>query len=299
MKHKVVIKAQSCGCKDFKELRVAFGNMENCQLKCPFCFTLEQKKADDFLSNLRHRITDDTRTIRFTGGEPLISQDQINGMIKELNKIERKEFPNLDLIVIQTNAIKVEQKDLAHFNIQEFPLLFEVSLKGTNISEYKYLTFDHPISDEKAKSILNQQMTGYGHLVNIFERFQNINVLARLGIFHSSLNKPTFKFVYPFDQNHLMFNPEQWAPQIYDLFEDQRRIWGSRFDGKMVIERLKNPGQGSPGMGKRYRRIIEHLKSKNVLLEDRGKTSLPQIFKDKYCYKNGDLIYQLALKSLV
>ena len=48
----VVLNIQSCGCKGFEEIRVAFGDMNNCQLKCPFCFTREQKPANDFLSNL-------------------------------------------------------------------------------------------------------------------------------------------------------------------------------------------------------------------------------------------------------
>ncbi|MCD6530437.1 4Fe-4S cluster-binding domain-containing protein, partial [Candidatus Bathyarchaeota archaeon] len=130
---KVVIKIQSCGCKDFEELRVAFGDMNNCQLKCPFCFTREQKPANDLLSNLSKKHLNNVKIIRFTGGEPLLSQVQIDGMIRELRKIENVKLPNLDLIVIQTNAIGIESRDIDGFQSLDLPILFEVSFKGTTI----------------------------------------------------------------------------------------------------------------------------------------------------------------------
>lgn len=151
---KVIITAQSCGCKGFNELRVAFGDMKNCQLKCVFCFTREQKPADDLLSDLNQKSMEETKIIRFTGGEPLLSQTQIDGMLRELSAIENRRLSNLDLIVIQTNALNVENRDLRGFRETSLPILFEVSLKGTNVTEYRYLTFENPVSDETAKSIL-------------------------------------------------------------------------------------------------------------------------------------------------
>lgn len=35
---KVSLSQQNCGGKGLRELRVAFGNMDNCQLKCIFCY---------------------------------------------------------------------------------------------------------------------------------------------------------------------------------------------------------------------------------------------------------------------
>jgi len=291
---KVTIKAQSCGCPTFKELRVAFGDMTNCQLKCPFCFTREQKPDNDFLSNLSGKNLSEVRIIRFTGGEPLLSQNQIDGMIRELSKIENMKLPNLDLIVIQTNAIGVENRDISGFQNLNLPILFEVSFKGTTIEEYKYLTFENPISEEKADNIFESQMQGYKHLVKTFENKKNISVLARLGIFHSGINRPMFKFIFPTDKNRLMFNPNNWDPRIHELFQDQKRIWNDTFDGKIVIERLKTGADGPPGMGKRYRNVIEHLKLKNLLIEDPHKLPLPKVFKEKYYYKRGNKIYSTA-----
>lgn len=290
----VVLKIQSCGCKGFEELRVAFGDMNNCQLKCPFCFTREQKPANDFLSNLSKKPLNNVKIIRFTGGEPLISQVQIDGIIRELFKIEDMKLPNLDLIVIQTNAIGIENRDIDGFQNLNLPILFEVSFKGTTIEEYRYLTFENPISEEKADNIFESQMRGYKHLVKSFENKKNISVLARLGIFHSGINRPMFKFVFPFDKNKLMFNPNNWDLRIHDLFQDQKRIWKDIFHGKIVIERLKTAADGSPGMGKRYRNVIEHLKLKNLLIEDPSKLPLPKIFKEKYYYKRGNEIYLAA-----
>lgn len=288
----VTIETQSCGCTTFKEVRVAFGDMSNCQLKCPFCFTREQKPANDLLSNLSRKDLHDVRVIRFTGGEPLISQSQIDGIVWELTKIEKKNLPNLDLIVIQTNAIDVEKRNLNGFKEISLPILFEVSFKGTNIEEYQYLTFEEPISRDKANLVFEKQITGYKCLVETFEGCKNVKVLARLGIFHSGINRPMFKFVYPTSKNRLMFDPNRWDARMKYVLKDQRKIWGNVFEGKIVVERIKTGADGPPGMGKRYRRIIDHLKSKNLLIEDPSKSPLPEEFVETYYYKRGNEIYQ-------
>lgn len=293
---KVVVSDQSCGCRDFRELRVAFGGMENCQLKCPFCFTREQKLAIGTLLNLYERVNERIRFIRFTGGEPLLSQVQVDGMVREISLIEEKGL-NLDLIIIQTNGLYVKKLNLNGFLKLGLPILFEVSFKGTNSREYSYLTFDSPIPLDRAEKILNLQVSGYFYLKEMFHYKENIAVLARLGIFHSSLRRPQFKFVYP-DTNSLMFDPNNWASMIWDVFTDQSRFWGKTFGGKLVVEKLKTPADGSPGMGKRYRRIIEILKSKRLLIEDTRKTPLPDVFREKYYYKRGYEIYQTVSKVI-
>lgn len=278
-----VLHLKSLGC---------FWGYENCQLKCPFCFTREQKPANDLLSNLSRKNLSEVRIIRFTGGEPLISQDQIDGIVRELNKIDRENPSNLDLIVIQTNAIDVEKRDFEGLKSISLPILFEVSLKGTNIEEYQYLTFEEPISYDKADLIFEKQINGYRHLVKNFENCRNIKVLVRLGIFHSEIKRPMFKFIYPTNRNRLMFDPNSWDLRMNYILQDQKKIWGNTFEGKIVVERIKTGADGPQGIGRRYRRIIDRLKSKNLFIEDPTKSPLPERFIKTCYYKRGNEIYQ-------
>jgi len=226
--------------------------------------------------------------IRFTGGEPLMSQAQIDGMVNELSVIENQTQP--DLTVIQTNAINVEKRNLDGFNDLTSPVLFEVSFKGTNVTEYRYLTFSNPILVERAKKIFDEQVEGYKHLVDTFEEKRSIEVLARLGIFHSGLKQSKFRFVYPCDQKRLMFNPKDWDADFRQIYLDQQRIWNGIFDGKMVIERIKTRASGVPGMGQRYGRVIQLLRAKNLVIVD--ESPLPKIFGQTYYYGRGNEIYQ-------
>ena len=168
------------------------------------------------------------------------------------------------------------------------PILFEVSLKGSNTKEYQYLTYEHPVTASQAESILKKQIRGYEILCEKSESHKNISVLARLGIFHSSINKPTFYFVYP-GTKELMFNPKNWSPEILKLLTDQRRIWGDLFDNRLVVEKLKTPADRSPGIGRRYRHIINILKTKDLLQE--ATVLLPPEFKNSYFYKRGNEVY--------
>lgn len=294
----VTIKQQRCGCEDFLELKVAFGDMTNCQLKCIFCFTHEQRSSQDQLSDLRHVSLEEVRIIRFTGGEPLMSQNQIEGILRELFARQDEIMENIDLVVVQTNAIGITTRNLQEFSDLHLPILFEVSLKGTNATEYRYLTFPNPISHHEAESIFSQQVQGYTHLTRIFADEENIAILARLGIFHSSLNNPQFKFIYPSNMHSLMFVPSGWDDRFHNIWLDQRTIWNETFDGKMVVEKLKTPGDGSPVMGRRYRAIIEHLKSRNLLVEDLEKPRIPEEFRAKYFFKRGNQIYEAVRDCL-
>jgi uncharacterized Fe-S cluster-containing radical SAM superfamily protein len=293
-----MITKQNCGCKGFQELRVAFGNMENCQLKCIFCFTREQQASTNHLSDLRRVSLEDVKIIRFTGGEPLISQNQINCMIAELSARENLIRENVDLIVVQTNGIGIQGRDISKFGNLSLPLLFEVSFKGTNLAEYQYLTFDNPISPDLAESFFSQQTQGYKHLLDTFADKDNIAVLARLGIFHSSLNSPTFKFVYPSKRGSLMFAPSKWDQRFRDVWLSQKSIWKETFSGRIVVEKIKTPADGSPGIGRRYRAIIEQLKARDLLLEDSKRTKISDEFRERYWYKKGYEIYNSAVKFI-
>ena len=295
---KVMIKKQSCGCEGFQELRVAFGSMDNCQLKCVFCFTREQQSSNERLSDFGHMSLEDVKIIRFTGGEPLMFQNQIDGIVRELSAREDTIKEYVNLVVVQTNAIGIGERSLKEFSRLQVPLLFEVSFKGTNVAEYQYLTFENPTSSGSAESVLSKQVEGYRHLAKVFADNENIAVLARLGIFHSSLNSPTFKFTYPSNEGALMFAPSRWDKRFYDIWFDQKAIWGETFEGKMVVEKLKTPADGSPGIGRRYRAIIDHLKSKGLLLEDTRKSAIPQEFRERYYYRKGDEIYKAAEDSV-
>ncbi len=47
-------------------------------------------------------------------------------------------------------------------------------------------------------------------------------------------------------------------------------------------------------MGQRYRRVIEHLKSKDLVIEDKLKVSLPKQYKENYFHKRGNENYELT-----
>ncbi len=296
MINNIFITLQNCGCQGSKELRVAFGDLNNCQLKCPFCFTLEQQSSSDVLSSLRScEHLDIVKIIRFTGGEPFISQEQIDGMIEELTILEHQNLRSLDLVVLQTNGLTIEKKDLIGFSSINLPLLFEVSFKGTTIKEYEYLTFKEVTAKEIASKLMDGQHHGYQHISSLFRSTNNIAVLARLGIFHSSVNVPTFKFIFP-ETTNLMFAPDKWDERMREVLKDQVSIWNGTYENKLVVEKLKTPADGSPGMGRRYRAIIDTLKAKKMIEEK--KASLPKIFGMTYFYKRGNEIYWRAAKKL-
>ncbi len=291
----VVITLQNCGCENFKELRVAFGDLNNCQLKCPFCFTLKQRPLYKEISTLTNQNLDSVKIIRFTGGEPLLCQEQVDAILQELFKIQHHVDGNLDLIVIQTNAIAVKKLNFDVFRKITIPILFEVSFKGTNIKEYQYLTFKDCVTEKAAEKIMSGQVEGYRIISEKFSMQPNIGILARLGIFHSSVKEPSFKFIFP-DTHKLMFNPDSWDDRISDILEEQNNLWGDIFEGKFVLEKLKTPADGSPVMGKRYKEIIELLKLSGLLVEEKSK--LPNQFQQKYFYKRGNEIYWKAARAI-
>ncbi|MDP2215777.1 MAG: hypothetical protein Q8J68_00575 [Methanolobus sp.] len=291
----VTITQQNCGTGQYQELRVSFGDLENCQLKCPFCFTLGQKRSKDSLSDLGEVDISKVKTIRFTGGEPLYHQEQIDGIIRELKLIEKKNPPGLDLVILQTNAISVSNINLKELFEIELPILFEVSIKGTNIKEFELLTFESRIDAKSAQYFMEKQFKGYEIISNVCKPKKNISVLARLGIFHSSVTKPTFKFIDS-TTHELMFNPDNWDKRFLNIHNDQNRIWSDLFDRKVLIEKIKTPGDGSPNMGIRYRQVIEKLKSIGILEEN--KSSLPQIYHEKYLYEKGNDVYSKIAAQL-
>lgn len=292
---KVSIASQTCGQSGYFELKVAFGDLGNCQLKCPFCFTLDQQPCTDLFSTLNNRVHQNIKIVRFTGGEPFLRQDQISGMLVQLEKIQENKPEHLDLIVIQTNAISIREELISPFLEINLPILFEVSFKGTNPREFSYLCFENPIDEKAAKSIMEKQIYGYLTISDCSRSTGNISIIARLGIFHSSVNQPTFKFVFP-GTTDLMFSPENWHEDFRYILKDQCDIWGETFEEKMIVEKIKTPADGSPGMGKRYRTIIDRLKSKSLMVE--SKSSLPKNFGRYYFYKKGNEVYWRAAQKL-
>jgi len=192
------------------------------------------------------------------------------------------------LIIVQTNAISIENKNIDELFTSELPILFEVSLKGTNTREYQYLTQQDPINPIQAKSIMEKQIIGYDYIDAKSQGSRGTGLLARLGIFHSSVKRPTFTFVFP-DTGDLMFNPEYWSHEFSHILSSQTKLWGPSFERKLVVEKVKTPADGTPGIGKRYRAIIESLKEKRLLNE--SKSTLPSIYASYYFYRRGNEIY--------
>jgi organic radical activating enzyme len=284
----VKISEQSCGCGDFKELRVAFGDLNNCQLKCPFCFTLEQSEAKQTPADIQGHNLDRVRIVRFTGGEPLLYQHQICAIAQAMAAVVSSKPKAPPLFIVQTNAVLSPAVDITPLLQTTLPLLFEVSLKGTNEREYQYLTYQEALAPEAAQALMRKQLNGYAKISELCHSPANIRVLARLGVFHSSRTSPTFAFVFP-GTNELMFHPGSWSQGFKDVLADQKTIWGQAFDGKVVVEKLKTPGDGSPRMGPRYRAIIDHLKALQLLQESKRK--LAPEFAANYFYKKGNDVY--------
>ncbi len=287
----VLITRNKCDYGNYKEIKVAFGDFSNCQINCPFCFTKGQRQSDNVLSALLEQNFSNISILRFTGGEPLYTQQQINGMAEIINEIDRRVQHNLDIIVIQTNALSVDDMDVDGLYQTKLPLLFEVSLKGTNSMEYRYLTSQEPIEYAKAIPIMQKQFHGYRKIAEKCHSLGNIKVLARLGIFHSGMTRPKYRFIFP-ETRKIMFHPSYWCTEFNGILQDQNGTWNDVFERKFVVEKIRPSTYGTQNMSNRYRRIISLLEAKGLV--EKRKTELPNIYKQKY-YSNLSIhIYKKA-----
>jgi uncharacterized Fe-S cluster-containing radical SAM superfamily protein len=122
--------------------------------------------------------------IRFTRGEPTLQWPDVAEGIMQLQSALGLQRPP---ILFQTNGIeigmgKVPLEALAEDQNQHY--LFELSFKGTNSDEFTLLT-------GKSAELYEYQLSGYQRLADLSRRKPNIRVVAVLGVYHSSINRPS------------------------------------------------------------------------------------------------------------
>lgn len=286
---------QRYGSKDEKyELRVEYGDLNNCNLKCPFCFTQYSKQNNVPKDDISNFDFTDVTYVKFTGGEPLINQPQIediNNKIKEISKNNPKIF-----YVIQTNGLIEEMESKMESLLQGLEnltskIIIEFSFKGTNVEEYQYLTRANKINQTNASLLMKQQVDNYHLVKDYIQNKGNVALLPRLGIFHSGNIQVKYRFVYPYKQNMLMFQKENWSDEIKSVFEDY--INNSKL--RMIpVEPLITASSEFNQIGKRYSKIISSLLSRKIIREYNSVIDKKvNLFDNVYCSnKDASFIYE-------
>lgn len=190
-----------------------------------------------------------TTFIRFTGGEPTLYWSDISEFLDMFQRVnDEKRVP----ILIQTNGIEIGKGNvnldiLGGNSAQKF--LFELSIKGTNSSEFEILT-------TKPQDLYKHQVAGYYALKNISNQFPNVQVVAVLGVYHSSVSGPSkYAFVNP-QNNRLLFESyESWDDGFKEIWEGTTLKWVEplRMSPKGVWNNIvKRCGENGAGILKRF-----------------------------------------------
>jgi len=125
-------------------------------------------------------------------------------------------------VLIQTNGIEVGKGAVdisALATISSPRLLFEVSFKGTSCHEFELLT-------QKNGQLYKHQMAGYSKLRELSRTKPHIQVVAVLGIYHSSVLGPSkYAFVDP-ESGKVMFDDMKcWDSQFKEIWFSAGLKW--------------------------------------------------------------------------
>ena len=126
-------------------------------------------------------------------------------------------------VLIQTNGIKIGKEDISLDRLQtktEQLYLFELSFKGTNRNEFSLLTGKEP-------ELYGYQLKAYEILHELYEKNHNIQVVAVLGVYHSSVvgNESKYVFTSPNNGNALFDNQKLWNEQFRNIWSSTRLKW--------------------------------------------------------------------------
>ncbi|MBA7493340.1 hypothetical protein ES702_03898 [subsurface metagenome] len=207
------------------EFRLDFSG---CNLKCPFCWTVKRPRLwnpEEIHEKIRCRfrkyhdsdLNVSITYLRITGGEPILNEERANHLLELFNlmdeNVSQSKFCNiwkkrkspLNLvgrknIKIQTNGITIPKlintfiSELSNFRNLSFT--FEVSLKGTNPSEFYVLSGGFP------GEIFFEQIQAIKELIRYENQGYPIFARGILGICHSE----QYDLVFP-NNGKMMLNP--------------------------------------------------------------------------------------------
>lgn len=201
-------------------------DLSGCNLRCLFCWSpasipevthdpvrviqTSEIVAETAASLRQHHAT----FIRFTGGEPTLQWTGVAEVFSELHRLRHDQPPP---ILIQTNGIAIGEGTASLEVLKATPgqrYLFELSIKGTNAAEFALLTGREPTQ-------YRSQLRGLAALKSLSAQVPNVEVVAVLGVYHSSTRGPSkYAFVDPSDSHLLFEDPSRWDP-------DFRNHWSS------------------------------------------------------------------------
>lgn len=281
------IAIQKCGGEPY-ELALRFAG---CCFRCGPCFASGYAWIDKFQSN--RRVTCGKRTedviqdykdipyphnydsynwLRILGGEPLLNDEYIRflfDVIIEMSKIDSQKFNNG--VVIQTNGIFVGQgnvrlletklKELSKVN-SKVKIAIEVSIKGTNLEEFKLITRSHFYpSAERFKKEFGWNLGAYSpeelfyFNINAYYKLKEVasstsnlrpTVIAGFGVNESYLVKgggSKNRITIEFKDNKPIYHSKFWSEDFRRLYEDYTKeapkIFGPQFT-KMPMYGIKD-----------------------------------------------------------
>lgn len=269
---------QKCGGEPY-ELALRFAG---CCMKCGPCFASGYSWIDRFDKNRRvtcMKTLDDTiqdykriqyprnypsyNWLRILGGEPLLNNDYIRFLfdtIIKISEIDSQKFNNG--VVIQTNGIFIGQGNISLLRTKLDELLrsnpkvkvcIEVSIKGTNVEEFKLITrsTNRPISElskfEKLfgwnlgvyspNEFFDFNIKAYYKLRELASNFPNFRptIIAGFGINESYLlqeGNSRERITIIFQDNKPIYHPEFWSKDFKELYEDFTREAPRTFDSR-------------------------------------------------------------------
>jgi len=202
-----------------------------CNLSCDFCWspasrpeeTLEtsiEKYPNDIFNETYREISEPSNTfIRFTGGEPTLYWNEI---IEAIYLFQDDETTNQVPILIQTNGVELGRGSVnvnLLDSIDTQLILFELSFKGTNRNEFSLLTRKNP-------EWYAHQISAYNTLLEFSRAHPNIQVVAVLGVYHSSMkSKSKYAFTNPLDGTLLFDDETSWEEGFTKIWKKASLKW--------------------------------------------------------------------------
>lgn len=239
-----IIAVQRCGSAPY-EIAIRFAG---CNLRYGLCFASGYSWPETFLANRRVRQADLDKAIydfkripppsghpcynwfRVVGGEPLLNKNYLNFLLKVLSEISSIDCEKFNKgIIIQTNGIYLGMSDLSDITraldefykkVSDVKLIIEVSIKGTNVEEFKLLT---RVDNEK---FFKYNLDAYFKLQKLKEKFEKFDVvaIAGFGISESALvnglERSKTLMTVIFKDNKPIYHPDFWSTEFETLYDD-------------------------------------------------------------------------------
>lgn len=202
-----------------------------CNLSCSFCWSpasrppeisdpLRAVTSEEVVSITLDRLGEQSCTFfRFTGGEPTLQWD---GLAEVLTQLQTALMPPRPPILIQTNGIAIGRGEVDLSSLsedREQNYLFEISFKGTNAAEFSLLT-------NRPAELYQYQLAGYQRLLDLSQTSPHIQVVAVLGVYHSSIRGLSkYAFVNQRSGNLFFDQDESWDSDFSELWISAPLKW--------------------------------------------------------------------------